>query len=208
MKVVRQDGDAVCYSDARAHIADGDLLLFRPRGWWGWLISVGTLNPWRWIEIFYCGLHPQHSHVARAIWWGKSLWAVQQISNPYKHLERMSELAQRFPGCIDVYGRNFPWRCNFHAAKACEAHKSLCFRRYGWFNVLRLLPRHLPLIRRLMATDTDDQRTSWWPPFCSMAFSMSERVGGVDPCPSRADRDTEPHHLAESPVYYKKFTLG
>lgn len=207
LRVVHGSHAPARYADVRGNIADGDLLLFRPRSWWGWIISIGTLDPRRWVSIFFHGAQPRHSHAARAIWWGNSLWVVQQVSNPYKHLERLSDLVRRYPGKIDVYGRNFPWRCNFRRERANEVHKTVCLRPYGFWNCWRLIPRHLPLVRRLMPIDANDKRLSWFPPFCSMAVSMSERAGGVDPCPGRADRDTEPHHLAESPVYYKKFTL-
>jgi len=125
----------------------------------------------------------------------------------YKHLERLSQLVRRYPGVIDVYQLKDGYKADYDRDLAIETHKSICMRPYGWWNLLRLVPRHFILLRRLFPKDTDDQGKSRMPPFCSMAYSMSDRAGGIDPCPNLADRETEPCDLAESPYYRKAFTL-
>jgi hypothetical protein len=207
MNVLEERLSPLAYAEARPRIRDGDLLLFRPTSFWGWLIAVGTVNPMAWVRVLMGWQRPRHCHAARAIWWRRSLWAVQQTANPYRHLERLSGVVRRWPGVIDVYQLRPRYEKKYDRIRACEVHKSICLKHYGWYNLLRLVPRHLPLLRRLLPRDGNDQERSKWPPFCSMACSMSDRAGGIDPCPNLADRETEPHDLAESPCYAYRLTL-
>ena len=67
---------------------------------------------------------------------------------------------------------------------------------------------HLPLVRLFATVDVHDVSASKWPPFCSQACAMSDRIGGgVDPVPHLADRLTLPADLARSPFYRYRFTL-
>ena len=198
----------LAYSEARCQIQDGDMLLFRPTDIRGVLIALGSVPFREWFSVLLGKRPLPHSHAARAIWWGDSLWAVQQISNPYQHLQRLSMLAEKYPGVIDVFQLRRRYETKYDRTKAVETHKDICLRPYGWWNLLRLVPRHLPFIRRLLPQDKDDYGKTSFPPFCSMAYSMSDRAGGIDPCPNLPDRDTEPHHLAKSPFYRLAFTLS
>jgi hypothetical protein len=75
--------------------------------------------------------------------------------------------------------------------------------------VLQAALRHAPLCRLLVHPDSDDQRATHQPPFCSQASTMADRIGGgVDPVPHLADRLTEPADLARSPFYRYRFTLA
>ena len=194
------------YEDVRRHIRDGDTLLFRPRDWVGWLISIGSLLPRAWVAAFGGRTLPNHCHAAKAIWWGDSLWVVQQTRNPYEHFQRLSLLVQQYPGKIDVYTLRAAYSKALQRRVMVESQKDFCLKPYGWRNLLLVIPRHIPLVRRLFPTEGEATQSKW-PPFCSMAVVLADRAGGVDSAPGLAARLVEPEDLAQSPVYRYAYTL-
>ena len=83
----------------------------------------------------------------------------------------------------------------------------LCLMPYGWRCIVRLIPYHLRIFRWFLPTDRDDLRQSRWPLNCSGQCSVSDRAGGIDPCPNLADWATEPNDLTHSPFYKYVGTL-
>lgn len=188
----------VPYCDARREIRDGDLLLFRPRGF-----------VWRAIAV---AGRSEYTHAAMAGWWSRRLMCVEMCSCGGRAM-LLSNIVRRWSGAIDVYRANASGTGKasgtrrFSRDAAVHAMIEITGRRYGWFNLFRAALLHLPLFRFLVAPDTDDAANSDWPPFCSQAVAMATRAGGVDPVPNLADRLTEPGDLARSPFYRYRFTL-
>lgn len=172
-------------------ILDADLLLFRGRG----LIS-------------YAG-RGVHSHAAKAIWWGDTLFCVEMRWSGGRAVTLASQV-QRHSGRIDVRRANSGDRWpEYRRAGAAEKMKQFCGLPYGWFGLLTAALMHLPYVRRWIKPEVEDNAVDRRPPICSHACAMADRIGGgVDPVPNLADRLTEPADLARTPFYEEElFTL-
>ena len=181
----------VPYCDARRKIRDGDLLLFRPRGF-----------VWRAIAV---AGRSEYTHAAMAGWWSRRLMCVEMTAGGGR-AQLLSNIVRRWPGVIDVYRANATER-RFSREKTLGRMIGITGLDYGWFNLFRAALLHLPLFRFFVSPETDDAGDSAWPPFCSQAVAMATRAGGVDPVPNLADRLTEPADLSRSPFYAYSFTL-
>jgi len=181
----------VAYSLARERIQDADLLLFRRPG----LISIAGRG--------------EHSHAAKAAWWGRDLFLLEVTGLHGGRAVLLSRQVQRHPGRIDVYRANARARWpEYDRAGAVRFMRRLCGCRYGYMGLLAAALLHLPVVRLFVRPELDDGAIDRRPPFCSQACAMADRLGGgVDPVPHLADRLTEPADLARSPFYEYQFTL-
>lgn len=177
-------------------VRDGDLLLFRGRG----LLSrlIGTAG------------RSEYTHAARAVWWGDLLFCCEVRELKGGRAVTLESQVKKYPGRIDVFETNPSrrWR-EYDRRGAVRYMRRLAGCDYGYLGVLKAAVRHLPLWRFLVRPDTNDQKRTSEPPFCSQACAMADRLGGgVDPVPHLADRVTEPADLARSPFYRYRFTLA
>jgi hypothetical protein len=181
----------VTLADARPQIADGDLLLFRRRG----LIATAGRG--------------EHSHAAKAAWWGHDLFCLEVREWHGGRAVTLESQVAKFPGQIDVYQSNPANRWpEYDRTRATTMMRRLAGCDYGYAAVLAAAMLHLPFIRMAVRANTEDRAIDHRPPFCSQACAMTDRVGGgVDPVPHLADRLTEPADLARSPFYDYAFTL-
>jgi hypothetical protein len=183
-------------SDVAAEIRDGDLLLFRGRGFIARLIGVAGRS--------------EYTHAGRAVWWGNDLFCCEVRELRGGRAVTLESQVRKHPGAIDVFEVNpsARWR-EFKRRGAVRYIRRLAGCDYGYRGVLLAALRHLPVWRFLVSPDSDDKRIAEQPPFCSQACAMADRLGGgVDPVPELADRLTEPADLARSPFYRYRFTLG
>jgi len=179
------------YGRVRQELADGDLLLFRRRG----LISIAGRG--------------DHSHAAKAAWWGDDLFCLEVREWHGGRAVTLSSQVRRFPGRIDVYRANPGGRWpEYDARGATAVMRRLAGCAYGYWGVATAALLHLPLARLFARADVYDAAPSDRPPFCSQACAVADRIGGgVDPVPHLADRMTLPADLARSPFYQYQFTL-
>ena len=187
------DGEVrlIPYGEARSRLRDGDLLLFRR---WG-LISIAGRG--------------DHTHAAKAAWWGDDLFCLEVREWHGGRAVTLSSQVQKFPARIDVYQTNPGDRWPLYdRAGAIAVMRRLAGCGYGYAGVAAAALLHLPLVRWFARADTRDGRPPGRPPFCSQACAMSDRIGGgVDPVSHLADRMTLPADLARSPFYRYLFTL-
>jgi hypothetical protein len=181
----------VRFTEAAPQIEHGDLLLFRRRG----LIAIAGRG--------------QHSHAAKAAWWGNDLFCVEVREWHGGRAVTLESQVRKFPARIDVFhtnpGKRWP---EYDRTRATTMMRLLAGCDYGYTAVLAAAMLHLPFIRMAVRADTEDRAIDRRPPFCSQACAMTDRVGGgVDPVPHLADRLTEPSDLARSPFYEYAFTL-
>jgi hypothetical protein len=180
----------VRYRDVRDFIFDSDLLLFRRRS----LISIAGRGI--------------HSHAGKACWWHDSLYCLEVREWFGGRAVALSSQVKRYPGRIDVYESNADGRWEYDDHGVMDMMRCYAGCDYGYRNVLSASLLHLPIVRLFAKPDTDDDAENGWPPFCSQAIALAERIGGnVDVVPHLADRLTEPADLARSPFYRYKFTL-
>ena len=180
----------VPYAEARPLIRDADLLLFRRRG----LISIAGRG--------------EHSHAAKAAWWGDDLFCLEVRELHGGRAVTLSSQVRKFPGAIDVYHTNPAERWTFDRAGATSVMRRLAGCPYGYAGVVSAALLHLPIVRLFAPVDVRDDGANGRPPFCSQACALSDRIGGgVDPVPHLADALTLPADLARSPFYQYRFTL-
>jgi hypothetical protein len=181
----------VALEDAAPQIADGDLLLFRRRG----LIAIAGRG--------------NHSHAAKAAWWGDDLFCLEVREWHGGRAVTLASQVANLPGRIDVYRVNPANRWpEYDRTRATTMMRRLAGCDYGYAAVLAAAMLHLPFVRMAVRADSEDRAIDHRPPFCSQACAMTDRVGGgVDPVPHLADRLTEPADLARSPFYKYAFTL-
>jgi hypothetical protein len=172
-------------------IRDGDLLLFRRRG----LISIAGRG--------------DHSHAAKAAWWNDDLFCLEVREWHGGRAVTLASQVERFAGRIDVFQTNPQDRWPaYDRAGATRVMRRLAGCGYGYWGVVAASLLHLPLVRLVRYADTSDVAPSPYPPFCSEACVMSDRIGGgVDPVSHLADGMTLPADLARSPFYEYLFTL-
>jgi hypothetical protein len=181
----------VSYRDARPQVRDGDLLLYRRRG----LISIAGRG--------------EHSHAAKAAWWGCDLFVLEIREWYGGRAVTLSSQVHKMPGRIDVYRTNPDNRWpEYDAQGATAVMRRLAGCGYGYAGVCSAALLHLPVVRLFFEADVYDGGPLARPPFCSQACATSDRIGGgVDPVPHLADRITLPADLARSPFYRYLFTL-
>ncbi len=181
----------VVYREVRHRIRDGDLLLFRRRGW---IAAAGR---------------GEHSHAAKAAWWDEDLFCLEVRAWCGGRAVTLSSQVRRFPGRIDVFQVNPENRWpHYDRRGAVQYMRRLAGCDYGYLNLVLVALWHLPVVRRFLRAGADDRLGGRRPPFCSQACAMADRLGGgVDPVPFLADRMTEPADLARSPFYRYQFTL-
>jgi hypothetical protein len=179
------------YADVRREIHNADLLLFRRRNRLTRLIAVAGRS--------------QYVHAAMAGWWKERLMCVEMTAGGGR-AQLLSNIVAQWPGAIDVYQAN-SMRRRFSRERALAAMIGITGKRYGWMSLCRAALLHLPILRFLVQPAMNDLENSTWPPFCSQAVAVADRVGGVDPVPNLADRLTEPGDLARSTFFEYRFTL-
>lgn len=176
--------------DRIREIKDADLLLFRRRG----LISAVGRG--------------EHSHSAKAAWWGDDLFCLEVREwHGGRAVTLASQVAKH---AIDVYetnpGNRWP---EYDRAAATAYMRKLCGSPYGYRNIFWASLSHIPGVRLFthVPQDDDGERPTL-PPFCSEACAAADHYGGnVDPVPNLAHRMTEPADLARSGFYKFKFSL-
>jgi hypothetical protein len=180
------------YRQARSRLRDGDLLLFRRRG----LISIAGRG--------------DHSHAAKAAWWGDDLFCLEVREWHGGRAVTLSSQVKKFPARIDVYQTNPDERwAEYDRRGATAVMRRLAGCGYGYWGAAAAALLHLPLVRLFTEADMYDGEPPDRPPFCSQACAMSDRIGGgVDPVAHLADRMTLPADLARSPFYRYLFTLA
>ncbi len=179
------------YHAARTQIKDSDLLLFRRRS----LISIAGRG--------------EHSHAAKAAWWGDDLFCLEVREWHGGRAVTLSSQVKKYSGRIDVFAVNPDQRWpDYDRAGATAVMRRLAGCAYGYAGVAAAALLHLPFVRLFTQVDVHDAAEGAWPPFCSQACALADRVGGgVDPVPRLADRLTLPSDLARSPFYQYRFTL-
>jgi hypothetical protein len=192
------------YIEVRHEIKNSDLLLWRGRTLGAYLIRVIGRS--------------EYSHSDKAAWWGKDLFCMGMLTSGGRAVTLSSQIV-RNPGQIDLYETNPDNRHpDYNRDRATRFMKRLCGWQYGWGKLFSTAFLHIPIIRGFIHINkkeplavplhTDDLERPKYPPFCSMACAMADRVGGgIDRVSDWADQFTEPDDLAKSDFYRYRYTL-
>lgn len=195
--MARTPSNFVSLREARPHLFDGDLLLFRRRRWTaGWLVGVAGRG--------------EYSHAAKVAWWGNEPFCCEVREWYGGRAVTLASQVKRYPGRIDLFRVNPANRWpEYDRLASVRFMRGLAGCDYGYTSVVRAALLHLPMVRLVVRASDEDHARHQRPPFCSQAVAMADRIaGGVDPVPHLADRLTEPCDLAQSPFYQYQFTLS
>lgn len=192
------------YAEARDTIRDGDVLLFRSKGWVARTIRWATRST--------------YSHAGLAAWWGEDLMLLEsrefrgcralRLSNALAagevHLFTASPFAdaalnrRRVVECARVrLGQSYGWKAILQDAVGRLPVLALL----NALGVLRKIPVLGGLLARLpwgQAYSVDDLEDPTERVKCSTYVAWAWRMGGLDLVPNLADRSTDPGDLSRS----------
>lgn len=176
----------------------------------GWLAQYrGSSLVSSWIRLVTGGVHSHSAMFERGDYGvnvleirefkgGRSLPLERHVLENPKRIDVFSPAVARFP----------EW--NGHAAVGVM--RLLTIQDYGYWSILYLLLRHLPLIWRCFPLSTDDvllSETKNIRPFCSHAVALACQSGGnVDVVPRLPAHEVTPAHLTWSLLWDYQFTIG
>lgn len=200
------------YSQARQHIEEADVLLFKAHGVVGRVITTLT------------GGH--HSHVGLANWNRDRLYCVEQKEFKGGRSISLSRLVQEKPERIDVYRVNkyiyvptviknngtFTVRWDKRvfgpkrASQITDIALELTGSEYGWRNIWEIFKCYTPFLRLMQKTKGDEEIARAF--VCSTLITHSYRKVYADLCPNLSDTRTTPADIAQSGLLHYMFTIG
>ena len=220
----------VPYHEAKQHIREADVLLFRGKGLSSWL-----------IKRYGSGVH---SHAGMAHWDGERL-ANGAMAGNGGHLQcvefrefkggravSMKSQVETHPDNIDVFRAASPltyssfsaWPENeekrsikidyvedriqkpFTPRDITDVMINLTGLPYGWKNIWKLARHYLPFCRLAPQNIKDDDPMNVF--VCSTAVAYAYRQAYIDPVPYLADSAVMPADLARSALFKYQFTIS
>src|SRR5690606_14813580 len=182
-------------ADARRHLQDGDLLLFRGRGLIARFIRTAGRS--------------SYTHAAMVAWCHGLCMCLEMREFRGGRAVTLESQVRRFPGRIDLYSVRRVFQASYDRLGATRAMMLQCGEQYSYAGILSAAMAHLPVVRLLCKPDTDDANDpGGLPAFCSQAVANAARLGGgIDPVPNASDQITEPGDLARSQLWVYRGTL-
>jgi hypothetical protein len=203
------------FTEARKHILDGDILLYRGRQYpSSRMINIAGRSP--------------YYHAAMAGWVDKGkpvelLMCYEMVLRGARGTSLAAQV-EKYPKQIDVYRlvdecRVPRFDCDkaelvydvkrLDREKAVFEMRKLCKpNAYGILHVLASALFHIPFCRIFMKPITDDEQSGWSrKPHCSEAVAMAVRSAFMDMVPNMPDHLTIPGDLGRSPLARYVFTL-
>ncbi len=189
-------------SSCRRQIADGDLLLMRPRVRW--------YAPQDWPTLLICLASPSgHVHAAMAAWWGDDLMCLEVTAGGGRAGE-LKNMVARWPRKIDVYKPAvlppFAPPAWFDAQGAIERMKGLTAQPYGWLRLFIVALLQCFMLRRIATWLALHEETKW-PPYCMLACLWSYLAGGWNASGATPMQEVTPSDAARSRSFDYAFTL-
>lgn len=205
------------YKDIKAKINEGDVLLFRGRGWISTIIGSQT--------------DTTYSHVAIASWSNGDANTDDGILECVEFREgyggravSLENEVTRLPNQIDVY-RPIPLfgklifnpetketefvEKDFNGKAVTRTLRKMTGLPYGWKRILWMTKNKLVFFRLFDKSKLmDDRLNDIVYPVCSTAVSYSFNKWGFDLINNKSDEWSEPGHIALSPRISYLFTLG
>ena len=187
---------------AMHYIDDAWLAQFAGTSWLSRVIALGTQ-----------GVH-SHSGMFRR---DKETGDIDVLELREFYGGRARPLAAHFdvPGRIDVFSpcRDGIYKDHFRPRGAVLAMHKLTAKNYGYWSVLPMFQRRMPVVWRRYVVSTsdellDDQNAEVWQPFCSHAVSLATQSGGgVDVVPRCPHYAVSPNDLTRSMFFEYEFSL-
>ncbi len=206
------------YKEIRNYINEGDVLLFRGKGFISKFISAPS-------ETTY-------SHIATSSWVNGnsntddgSLECVEFREGSGGRAINLSHAVKSNPDAIDVYRPSSRFEkiifnnnlkttksewIKFNGKKVTHTMRKMTGLPYGWKRIWWMAKHKLAIIRLLVDKSKlmHDELQDIIYPVCSTAISYSFNTHGYDLIRNRSDEATEPGDIAKSPLLNYLFTLG
>jgi hypothetical protein len=203
------------FEDARRHLREGDVLLFRGGGLVSHLIKrAGEGN---YSHVAVASAHKDNGH---------SFWECVEFrewrGGRTVNLERY---VQDNPGLIDVYRAcdhvtNIWYNEDsdsvenkivpYNGKAVTNMMRRMTGLPYGWKRIYYIATRKMPFLRWFYSIDSivqDDPQEEAIYPVCSTAMAHAYNKMGYDLLHNRSDAATEPSDVSRSPLLHYIFTL-
>ena len=202
------------FDEAKALLAEGDVLLFRGTGFWSYFIK-------RVAEGHYSHVGIASSHGLN----GGRMWeCVEFRENKGGRSVNLKTYMQQHNLEIDVYRpasvkrsyifnaeRNevIPVTVGLNAKAVTNTMRKMTGLPYGWKRIMLLAQMKIPFLRLFYSIDSISDDTIKEPiyPICSTAVAYSFASAGFDLVHNRSDMATEPSDIARSPLLSYIFTI-
>lgn len=203
------------YSEARSYIKEGDVLLFRGKKWYSYIIKKFTKS--------------SYSHAALASWHNGSdeppiLELIEFHAMTGGAISQLSRSVKKYSGTIDIYrpsrkAQTIKWNVKrqeaevinieFDGKKLTRTMRMLAGLPYGIMKII-LMAQKYAIFARLFGNIEkmeDDTQETVSAPVCSTSVAHCFNSVGYDLVKNKADKWTEPGDLACSPSLNYLFTL-
>jgi len=195
------------YKSAKTLIKEGDILLFKGKGYFSKLITqMGG------------GIH---SHAAMASWHNDRLEIVEfREFKGGRTVSLENEVNIRGSDVIDVFRPIMEYKkqifdnneikekvYTYDGKKATNHMRKMTGLPYGYKRIIKLAERYIPVWRWFVKPKIDDEWETTIYPVCSTAIAKTLRAVYVDPVPYKPDCLIEPPDLARSAVLNYLFTI-
>jgi len=191
------------YDAVRDDIPHGAVLLFRPDrvSWrsfrWLWGIPIARLGR---SEYCHAGM------VERRSFEGRVPVCLEVLEGPGGRENVLSDVVDaHYPGQIDVYkvceavGWPGAYTPEGRGQRMVNRMRQLVALPYGWWDMFRIVLRHVPFLRLVLKTPTDDDNGRVQPCVCSGAVAKAVEAGGLDLVARLPASFVQPGDLARSP---------
>jgi hypothetical protein len=181
------DSNEIRYNDVRSKILNGDVLLYKGKGFISRLIKLFT--------------HSAYSHAGLAVWWNERLMVMEAVSKGVV-VTPLSRNIEQYHGDVDWYASREPISEDDRIRLARFAQRQLGkgYSHWGVFLIAVFIALKRPFDR-----DNTFYRSKRL--FCS--FYVAESYDSIerDLRRDKADRFTTPDDIARSPLLMKNGVL-
>lgn len=187
--------------DVQHELGNAWLYLYRPRGWRKWksrIIADATGGPYS-----HAGL------IRRTRDNGTScLDVLEMIEGKGGRAVPLDSIVRRYPRSVDVYRPDLTHFPEFDPAGTVAYMHQLTGRDYGWWSLVKLIVRRVPILWHVFRSKSQDPREWTCAPFCSFAVAAAARIGGrVDPVRNLSADLVTPNDLCRSLLWEYAYTL-
>ena len=179
----QSDETLLRYSEVRAQVRSGDILLFRGRALLSRIIRKITRSP--------------YSHAGILAWWNERLM-VLEATGPGVIARPLSRVVKLYDGKVELWTTD----SKLDREAVIRTAKKELGKHYASTALFRILRKIVVGIKR--------QPDPWRPPekfVCSQFVSYAWRAGGIDLTDDEPDEFTTPGHIAAAKALHKIGTL-
>ena len=196
--------------EAKMHIKEADVLLFRASGFIGRAITAYTGGIHSHVGLVHVD-YDLYCVEQREFKGGRSVLLRKQVDRHPKKID-----VYRADACIHVPTVKWDGKVSIKwdekeftdklAREVVDIALGMTGDDYGWRNIWEIAKYYLPGIRLLRRPKSDLNEAKAY--VCSTLVTYSFRKIYEDPCPNLSDTRTTPADIAQSALFHYLFTIG